>query len=300
MADNSTDSSEQIKRELSARIDAIKQQLSDLEIVVTGQKKIWYKDASTIIAVLALMFSFGTTLVSLQRSAAQDLESRRQDLRGLLQRLAALPKENLDASVRYAADPNSRTFYGGLINQETTLLSQQAGELAKRLPKESVSSVEYYSVAMAMQNTYNFAGAKEFLKLSMDSARNFNEEIGAVRSSANLEYIEGHPQAGRVLYQQALNIFAKYSGYDSYTIANTHITTELFWANSEAGLGSRDLVAQHVQNAENILSALAPSPGKAFLASQISAEIQQLQTGAAIPVPVGAVPQMTPVAAAKP
>jgi hypothetical protein len=289
---------EQISQ-LGERLDLLKKEVDALQIAVTGQRKVWYKDASTIVAALALAFSFGTTFVSLRRAEVQDVQSTRQELRGLLQRLTALPKENIEAQIRYKGDPNALGASYSLVSEETALLTRQAAELAKKLPRNSVSATEYYAIANSMQNSYNLAGEKEFLKLSMDAAKDFNDEIATLRASANLEFIEAHPEAGRVVYQQALNIFAKYPGYDQYTVASTNILTEQLWANSEAGLGSRALVGQHIVNAENILGTLGPGPYTDFLRSQIEGARQRFEAGGMMAARV-AEPPSIPSSGAKP
>jgi hypothetical protein len=294
-------SSDPVRDELTTRVDVIKKEVDALQIAITGQKQIWYKNASTIISVLALLFSFGTTFVSLRRTESQDVQSSRQELRGLLQRLTALPKENLEASQKYKGEPGALTFHASLVNEENALLSRQAGEISKKLPKGSVSATEYYAIAVAMQNSYNLAGAREFLKLSLDNARDFNDEIATLRSSANLEFIQGRPEAGRVWYQQALNIFSKYPGYDPYTINSTHLLTELYWHSAEAGFGSRDLALQHLQNAENDASKLAPGPATDGYKAQIAQAKQFLAIGGGVaPLQVPATSAFTTPPLAKP
>jgi len=231
----------------------------------------WYRNISTVISVTALAFSFGTTFVSYHRTKLQDIQASRQELRGILQRLSAIPREMLDATKKYAADPTSITGISQLYNQESTLLSRQAGEIVKRLPKGVVSATEYYAIAVAFQTSYNLAAAKEFLQMAMEKANNFNDEIGAIRSSAYMEFLTGQPQAGRVKFQQALNIFAKYPNYDPFTVASTHISTELFWGGSEAVTGEFQLATQHADNAEKIVESLPPSMG----ADQLKGQIEQ-------------------------
>ena len=145
--------------ELEQKVDLMKREIDALQIAVTGHTTPWYKDVSTILSVVALMFSFGTTFVSYHRTTVQDIQSTRQELRGLLQRLAALPKENVDIYKKYADDSASMNVVGRLKNQEGTLLARQAAELAKKLPRDLVSSTEYYAIAIALQNSYDLAGA---------------------------------------------------------------------------------------------------------------------------------------------
>jgi tetratricopeptide (TPR) repeat protein len=245
----------------------------------------WYRDISTVISVAALTFSFGTTAVSYRRAELQDIQSSRQELRGILQRLSAIPREMLDATKKYQGDAGAITGMSQLYNQESTVLSRQAGEIVKRLPKNVVSATECYAIAVAFQTSYNLPASKEFLQMALDKANNFNDEIGAVRSSGFLEFLTGQAPAGRVRYQEALNIFAKYPNYDPYTVASTNISTELFWGGSEAAAGNYDLAMQHADNAEKIMAGLSPSPGSDILRGQIEQAKQQFMRAVSPPTP---------------
>jgi tetratricopeptide (TPR) repeat protein len=255
---------------LEQKVALMEQEIDALQIAITGRTTPWYKNMSTILSVVALAFSFGTTYVSYHRTAVQDIQNARQELRGLLQRLATLPKENVDIQKKYASDPASMNVVGGFINQENALLARQAAELAKKLPADVVSGTEYYAIAIALQNSYDLSAADEFLKYSIQAAKDFNTEIAALRSTANLQFIQGRPEAGRVEYQKALNIFSKYPGYDPFTKASTNVWTELAWGFSEAGVGLFSFARQHVENAKALVNSLPRGPGTEMLNAQVS------------------------------
>jgi tetratricopeptide (TPR) repeat protein len=262
---------------LDGRLEVMKREIDALQIAVTGSSKPWYKNISLMVSVIALLFSFGTTYVSYRRAAVQEIQNTRQELRELLQRLTALPRENVENMKKYASDPASMAMVGGFINQENTLLARQAAELAKRLPAEAVTAVEYYSVALALQNAYDLAGAADFLNLTTQSATDFNTEIAAMRMKAHLQFIQGRAESGRVEYQKALDIFSKYEDYDPFTKLSTNVWTELAWANSEAlFFGPQSSASQHVENAKRLLDAAVPSPGVENLKAQVSQAEQQL------------------------
>jgi hypothetical protein len=260
----------EMSEELEQKVDLMKREIDALQIAITGHTNPWYKDVSTILSVVALLFSFGTTYVSYHRTAVQDIQSRRQELRSLLQRLAALPKENVDIQKKYANDPASMKVVAGLIDQEGTVLARQAAEIAKKLPGDLVSGTEYYSIAIALQNSYDLAGADEFLKYSIQAATDFATEIAAVRSTAVLQFSQGRPESGRVEYQKALNIFSKYPGYDPFTRTSTNVWTEVAWAFSEAGVGQLALARQHIESAKALVNGLPRSPGADMLRAQVS------------------------------
>ena len=265
---------------LEQRLDEMKQQIDALQILVAGRSP-WYEDVSLWVAIIALVFSSGTTLFSYYRMHEQDILNLRQELRGLLQRLSTLPRENVENIKKYEADPAAMTAIGGFINQENTLLARQAAEIARKLPAKSVSAVEYYSVAIALQNAYDLEGAGEFLEKATQFAKDFNTEIAAIRMKANLKFLQGHAEGGRVEYQRALDIFSKYPGYDPFTKLSAHVWTELAWANSEASLsGPQGGALQHLENAERLLDAAMPSPGVAKLREQVLQARALMTTGA--------------------
>jgi len=255
--------------DLAESVRVIKREVDALQITVMSQKAPWYKNVPTAISILALLFSFGTTYVSYTRTEAQDIQNTRVELRGLLQRLSYLPRDNFEITKKYPNDPSAIGTLGGFINQENTLLSRQAAELARKLPRNYVSATEYFAVALALQGAYNNEGAKEFFRYAIESAKDFNDRIAALRGNANLMFIMGQPEAGRVEYQKALAVFSGFEQYNEYTIKSTHILTELNWAYSEASFGSKDLANQHISNAESYLSGLTPSPGTDQLRGQI-------------------------------
>jgi hypothetical protein len=255
---------------LEQKIELMKREVDAIQIAIMGQKAPWYRNISTILSIVALCFSFGTTFVSYIRTEKQDIQNTRQELRGLLQRLAVLPKEYVEIEKKYASDQAAMQVIGGLINQESTLLVRQAAELAKKLPKNLVSSTEYYSIAVALQSSYDLVGAAEFLKYTIEAAKDFNTEIAAIRMTAAMHYQRGKPEAGRVEYQRALDIFAKYPEFDPFTRASTNISTELAWTGSEANIGAMNLANLHIESGKSIVNGLPASPGTNNLRAQIA------------------------------
>ena len=272
-----------MNEDLEQRVELMKREIDALQVTVTERSKPWYKNVSVLISIFALVFSLGTTLVAYHRSNVQDTQNARAELRGLLQRLAALPKENVEAGVKYASDPASKNMVSGFINQENILLARNAAELAKKLSRKSVSATEYYAIAVALQSGYDLNGADQFLDYAINAEPDFNIEISCLRAMANLKFIEGQPQAGRVQYQRALDIFSKYPQYDPFTRASTNVLTELSWAYSEAASNEFASATQHVDSAEKILVTLPKSPGADGLKSQVSQARELVSSGSPPP-----------------
>lgn len=260
----------------------LKKEVDALQIAIHSQRSPWYKSMSTVLSVIALLFSFGTTFVSYKRTQSQDIQNARVELRSLLQRLASLPRESIELTKKYEkTDPAAVASISGFINQENALLARQAAEIAKKLPPESVSGTEYYAIGVALQNAYNVEGAKVSFTKAIDVSTDLNDRVGALRMRANLLFNTGQPDAGRVDYQKALDVFSNFdkASYNEYTKRSTHIWTELGWAYSEASIGSKDVALQHVANAENYFSGLMASPGVDQLKSQVN-QAKKFLTGA--------------------
>lgn len=256
--------------QLGSDLVTLKQEVDGLQIIATNQKKPWYRDVSTIISVLALLFSFGTTAVSLHRTKAQDVQNSRQELRTLLQRLSAIPRENFEAGKRYETDANARAALGTLYAQENALLARQAAEIAGKLPPDVVSATEFYEVAVALQSAYNLSQAKVFVAKARTRATDFNDEVAAIRASAALEYLTGAPESGGKLFREALDIFSKYTGYDQYTKDSTNALTQIQWALSEANQNQIENANEHLIAASRIVDKMQISPGSQGLKMQIA------------------------------
>src|SRR5215475_5713683 len=137
--------------DLQGEITNLRNRLDSLaENGQSGSKKPWYKEVATIISLAAFVFSFGTTVFSYKRAHDQDIHNFRAELRGLLQRLVVLPKENVEIYQKYGTDPSRVIELSGYVNQENVLISKQASEIIERLPKNEVSATDYYSVAVAL------------------------------------------------------------------------------------------------------------------------------------------------------
>ncbi len=256
--------------DLDKVIERMRDEIDDLQLKTAEKAKPWYRDVATLVAALALLFSFGTTLVSYVQGRDHDIEDKRRELRTALQRLAALPKEAIEAARDYSDDPNSRRMISTDINEENALLARHAVDVIKSLPSGAVSAAEYQAVAVALQYSYYYEEAGTFLENAVKITDDFNTEIASVRGIANLRFIQGHPEAGRVEYQTALNIFSKYPNYDPYTRASANAATEMYWAYAEAGVGEFNLAFQHLDSADGIVAKLSRSPGANEIAAQLA------------------------------
>jgi tetratricopeptide (TPR) repeat protein len=214
-----------IRRELEALREQVHQNDSEIDVLQIKAEKSWYKDASVLIALLAFLFSFGTTLVSIHRTNQQDVQAARAELRGLIQRLNALPKENLEANKATARV--DAAALSGTVSAENLLIAKQAMELIeRRIPENQVTAVEYLIVANAFSSNALYDEAFRLLDRVLAVERDHNEHVWAYRLYGWSLMLKGDLQRGREMYQRALAFKERYPsvepGFAEWTNGNTY------------------------------------------------------------------------------
>lgn len=206
--------------ELKENIAKIKQEVDDaLKIASKQAEGSGLRSPTLIISLLALLFSFGTTTVSYYyyRTRQQDIHDARTELRGLIERLSQIPRENLENSKKYANEPNILGDLSSQMNAENAMIAEEAAALVERIPSH-VSAPEYTGVAIALSNSGLTDRALRLIKLGLVTADNVNDEVGLLRFDAICNFQVGDFEKGREQYKKALGIFAKYTPMNSYYV----------------------------------------------------------------------------------
>ncbi len=233
---------------------------------------------STTISLIALLVSCGTTFVTYIRTYKQDIHDDRKELRELLKRIVALPREQLDITRKYAGDDSAILAFGKTCNEENQLIARQAAQIARRLKSKQesgltfrikgaisgavpvsqnyISATEYLSIGFALNRAYNVQEAKEFLQYAAQTAVDFNDEIAALRNLGYLYFYLGKPEDGRNQYRAASQIFGKYRDYDALVQCRANIETELSWAGTELYANFKTAAMQHLNRAEELVASM--------------------------------------------
>ena len=217
-------------------------------------------------------------MVSYQRTRQLDIQAARTELRGFIQRLSALPKENLQLTKTYDYDQLALGNLQSFITQETTLTARQAAEVVRRIP-DQVSATEYSAVAYALWSAGNTATAMEFTKLAVQKAVDVTDEAATLRQYGGYLIASGDIRGGRVEYQNALAVFAKYPGYGEAFQNSSHAFTEFHWAQAEGAAGNAAEMQAHLNAADAYADKIAPAFGPG-----IKQQIAQLRAAGANPL----------------
>jgi tetratricopeptide (TPR) repeat protein len=258
---------ETLKRiaEVNARND---RQIDDLQIVIAEKRAHWSRNGPLLIALMSLLFSLGTTAVTYFHTAQQDYQSSRAELRTLLQRIAALPKENLDALKN--TDAGTAYLLSGSINAENILLAKQAQELIdRRLSNQNVTATEYVMLATAFYNSGLLDDSDHELRLAMDAIRDVNDDFAVHNNYGVLQFSAGNLEQGRESFRQALAVGERFPVGAGY-ILWLNAQTELQWTNAELNQKQCAEASNHFHAASGKIAQLPDFTGKTNLSQQVA------------------------------
>lgn len=236
----------------SERLDLMEREIRSLQSAMISKMRPWHSRVATLLSALALLFSFGTTYVSYQKSIDQEIQNDKNELTKVLQRLAALPKENLDLNIKYEHDKNIKNFLSSYIEQENILLSRQAMGYIAKLPASQVTATENIAVALALQAYNDTNTALIYAKKAIKISQCLNDAAASSRMVADYLFKTGSIEDGRKEFELALNIPEKYSA-NKYLIESEKLSTLKLWFWSELYFGNPDQAKACVSKAREIV-----------------------------------------------
>jgi hypothetical protein len=225
---------DEINLDFEGKISTIKKEIDALQIEVM-QPKIWYKDASVIISVLALVFSFGVSFASYLQVDNQNKRALRAELRGLVQRLITLPKEFAEIRNTYKNDPYTFSTLGSNLSTEYHFLANQSVELSTKIPYD-ITAAEYISIAQALINQGLLSQVPIILDAGLKVSKDPISELALVRLQATYLFKTGNISDGRKKFQETKRIFNKYQ-LDQTSIEYSNVTNLIVLADNEYSQG---------------------------------------------------------------
>lgn len=156
--------------DIDNKITILKEEIDKLKNYTTT-KNVWYKNISTLISILALLISFSTTIISFFHTRTQDIEDRKGELREIFQRMSILPKENMELYNIYQNSPYEIQMLGGYINQENSVLINQAIDIINNIPKSRITATDYYTLINALLNSNMFNEALDYIPKAIADCR---------------------------------------------------------------------------------------------------------------------------------
>jgi tetratricopeptide (TPR) repeat protein len=285
----------QRSNDIEARLDRIDQELGMLQIEALRPRpsRPWFRDPNTLTAVLstiagllAFLLSFTTTFFQYQQNQQQNIHDARTELRGLILRLSALPRENI-VYQQTVTDTLAFSQISSLNQAENAVLAKQAAEIMATIP-DHVTASEYLLVSNAMLNSSLPDQALELLGRAALVVRDANDGVAVLRSQGRINMLLGNVEAGREAFRRALAIFDTFPTTSALYRDTTNAQTELNWAETEFSQGNCAEAKAHFQKAEALARSLTNQSVPNQILRQIDASrpyIEQCQQRPASPAP---------------
>lgn len=244
----------------------LKREVDTLQTLIAEESKPWYRTPSTIISVIALIFSFGTTAFSYYQIRQNEVREKRIELRSLIQRITQLPRENFEFLNNYQDREANELI--SLFAQEHNLLALQAAEIADDIPNE-LAAVEYFSVATALMDSSALERVPTLLEIGISKVNNPADHTALLRVHGDFLINTGQVSEGRKKFEKALIVWQKYPKVTQFYRNQTNGYTEMFWARSEFSAGNVEAANEHIRKASEIGESLPKGP----VANQFNEEV---------------------------
>lgn len=228
-----------------------------------AKKKPWYQEISGLISVAAFLLSIGSTFYSCQRESAQDRSAARMTMNSLSQRLTSLPKENLEAAIKYKDDPQALNWFLSLSNIENMSNIDSLDNWLRRYP-DLATDQDRYVLAMALGSSGQPIRANRIFSELAQSSKNINVLIAAIRNLAAVDFFNKKIDAGRQRYRQGIDIVNRSTELDANAKNFYNQTTYTGWANMEYTSGDCSAAKEALERAKALLVAGNPN-GKSLV-----------------------------------
>lgn len=244
--------------DLERRVDTIKREVDALQIHVMKGSAPWYKQVPVIVPIvvslIALSFAFYTNDKSENRATREEQHAQRAELRSLIQRLSAFPRENFEL---YRKNPGAWRQLSGPIVRETLILARQSTELIHEL-RSQVTSEEYIAVAFALSSAGQTAESEDLTLEGLKAAKDATGEATLLRQLGTIRFTNGDFEGGRKRFRQALAIYDKYPEENRNTVTFNSAFTQLNWSEAELGQRHCPEAWQHITAAKGYRSSIQP------------------------------------------
>lgn len=263
-----TDTTDETKiAALEENLLIIKKEVDGLQIQSAEANKPWYLQASIIIAIMAFMFSLGTTAVSYYRTGEQNVLNSRVQLQSLIKELSLFSDRATEIQNQYEKVPHQKAALLVSLNTRNAALAKQAQFTIERLENSifgnrNVLSVEYMAVATALQNSGLVDGVDALATKAVEVAEDPISAISALRMKAGLAAM----QADTLEMRKFMAIARSTLDGEVQTalpepLKNiTAVETELQWWELEYALRNCGALNEHAEMAQFFINKLFHGP----------------------------------------
>jgi tetratricopeptide (TPR) repeat protein len=242
---------------LQEQLSTMKKEIDALQIEVAKPATPWYRQASVVIAVLALVFSFLTTYYSNHRTQLQDVHNAKIELRQIMQQLQDLTTVSAEYLDKYKNRPQVLGSALSMARTQQILLASQAADVIDEIP-DDVGSTEYAAVAEVLATVDTSQRVYRYYERAIARAQDRDSYFAALRGLASVYYRVGDLEKGRSTYSRAV-ADATSGPWSNAAVAskmNVIAYTELLWSTAELNAKQCGLAVQHYEKSKKLYNEL--------------------------------------------
>jgi tetratricopeptide (TPR) repeat protein len=271
--------------DIRSELRLIRDQVDLLQTSTSEPKRPWYREAATVISVVALLVSAASAIFTEMGQKAEEVRAKKEELRTALTKVIEL-REDFTNRVVSMTDPRMQEAAGALINSKRQIYLQSAAAAGHDIADHMHSS-EYNVLAWESLYDSNFAQAEQYFKKAVDAARSDLDQIISRRSLAVFYYNPGPKldlEQGRAQFEKAAQVLKKPT--DAYSMYTQGLTYEQ-WGLAELRHGFRTEGEHKIGQARKYYNDLPDDyPPKKSLLMLLNDRVSQAGLGRLQPIAV--------------
>lgn len=203
-------------------ISRLDKQVADLQADQIAVKRPWWRDALTVITLLALMFSIATALFSFSQSNQQRRHNLRTEFREISLRLSELPRQQLDIAYSDKSRTVVNSYFVSLQDERRVLLGQ-ADAIATQI-SDDLGWSEYYLLGDTAQESLEYKAARSYYASAATKTKEIEHLSQILRAEGAMEMDLGEVDKGRQKFSEAIQILEKESETNSAVLSSIELT----------------------------------------------------------------------------
>jgi tetratricopeptide (TPR) repeat protein len=211
-------------KDIESELKLLRDQVDLLQIAASEKKKPWYRQTSSIISIVALLFSIITGIYTQIARHEQEIRSQKDELRKTLATLLDL-REDLNGRINSIPDAQMRESASISLNNKRMVYLEAAEFLITKMPGQ-VSSSECNVLANEHLMDSNFAQAERYFLKAIDASGTDINKVTALRALAWFYFYDGPRrdfEKGREYFEKAIEVLTNPTdAYSIFTLGYTY------------------------------------------------------------------------------
>lgn len=173
-----------------ADLKLVRDQVDQLQVIVTEPRRPWYLEPSNLWSFLAVVVSMISFIITTNQGDQKELREKREEFRGVLDKLVSLSEE---VSKRRRTGEGLATL--GFVDDSVRLYRSSADQLARELGDRVLHAEHMIIGEVFLKDSQESMRATRYFSLALRTAQN---PIEKSRALSGLALVQGFPPFRRV------------------------------------------------------------------------------------------------------